>query len=106
MNKKDLINKYINFRLNNQVENILNMFSNDGYLISLDDITYKGKDNLKNYYNIPQSISPSVGNVFFSNGKYYVDLSFLGGIKVVRSYFEFNDNNLITKITLESIGWI
>ena len=49
---------------------------------------------------------PSISIPHYEKGEYFITLSILGGIKTIKAVFEFNDADLITKITLTSIGWI
>lgn len=106
MDRLRIMQTYINHRLENRVSELLDLFADQGELISLEGVTYKGKMSLAGYYNIPVSVTPSVDMPMMKDGIYYIDLSFALGLRTVRSFFEFDKNNKIIKIKLESVGWI
>ncbi len=105
MSRLTIINNYIQHRLNNNTDELLKLFADNCELSSLDGITYIGKEGLKQYYDIPQTLTPTVGRAMVDGYIYYVDLSFVLGLKTIRCFFKFDCNNMITKINLMNTGW-
>jgi len=105
-NRFNIIKKYISARENNQIDNLLELFTNNAQLYYYDGTVYEGKSKLKNYYELPQSVTPSISIPKYEDGEYYIILSFLMGVKKIKAVFYFNDNDLIRNITLSSVGWI
>jgi len=104
-NSSDIIKSYIRYRFNNQVTELLNLLSTDCILTTLDKTIISGNTQLQNYYSQPQSSIPSVSNVNIEGNKYYVDLSYVLGLKTIRCYFTINSSNKISAISINDVGW-
>lgn len=102
MNHKGIINEYIMYRLDNNVNEILNLLDDKCTLISKDGIHYTGKANLRDYYSVPQNVNLIRSHIFEENNENYIDLSFYF-LNTTRLYFTFNNENKIIKIRIKDI---
>lgn len=106
MDRKQIVEKYIQYRKNNSIDSILDLLTDDADLKTHEGKYYKGKDQLSRYYKVPQPMEPNVGEITIYNGNVLtVTLSFALGFKQIQCFFEFNDENKIKRIKLDSVGW-
>lgn len=104
-NRLNIIKRYIEARQNNEVSTLLSMLHTEAKLC-IDEICYQGHEQLLQYYNRPQPLSPSISEPIYEDGQYSMILSFLMGVKKLKVVFVFDNSNLITEIDISSIGWI
>jgi len=105
----EILKKYIDFRLNNKVNDLLNLFSDKCVLITYDGNTYNNKEELEDYFNNPIQSIPKIKNIKQEFGNIYsLELHFIAGIKIIKVTFTFENvrSNLIYSIKMSSIGWI
>ncbi len=98
---------YVHNRLAGNIDQLLPLFCEDGEIIDLESKSHKGNSQLREYFSQPVKVQPSVGLPTHDSDTYYIDLSFVWGVKNIRTNFEFEDQGTkIKKITLKSTGLI
>jgi hypothetical protein len=106
-NRLSAVSNYIEIRGNqktdNDIDSLVNFYTDNGFLQTADNTEYIGKDKLKEYYtnNKPPFIKPSVSEpTLLENGSIQIVLTFLR-IKKINIIFNFEtDTSLFSSIVI------